>query len=380
LGIIESWCRPVKPWWTKSVPAAGKLFRLVCPAYNRNNELTELRRSAGMTNAMSHKERIDAIVTGNPVDRPGVSMWGHFFDRETSAEGLAEAMLDFQREYDWDFVKMNPRASYHGETWGCSYVYPPSADSGPKRVAPLVKNTPDWAKIERRPIESEPLAEQIRALRLIKNNVNSNTYVIETLFNPISVLARIAESDDLVLNDLRQNFDAVQPAMEAVTETFEDFVEACMAAGADGLFFSTTSWASYDRLTADEYRRFARPYDLRVLKAAHGAPFNVMHICGSNNMLFELADYPVAAFNWASTDSRNPSLGEAARRLARPPIGGISHAGVLVTGTPEQVSVEAQEAGRQVGTKRWILGPGCTASMTAPRANFKAVREAVELL
>ena len=52
------------------------------------------------------------------MDRPPVSMWRHFYAEETAADTLAEAMLGFQREYDWDFMKVNPRASYHAEDWG----------------------------------------------------------------------------------------------------------------------------------------------------------------------------------------------------------------------------------------------------------------------
>jgi len=68
-----------------------------------------------MTDQMSHRERVRASLAGEETDRPPVSMWRHFFEDETSAEGLAEAMLGFQRRYDWDFMKVNPRASYHAE-------------------------------------------------------------------------------------------------------------------------------------------------------------------------------------------------------------------------------------------------------------------------
>ena len=48
---------------------------------------------------------------------------------------------------------------------------------------------------------------------------------------------------------------------------------------------------------------------------AAGAPFNVLHVCKSRNLLFELADYPVAAFSWAATDATNPSLADALQRI-----------------------------------------------------------------
>ena len=66
---------------------------------------------------MTRRERIRKTIQGERTDRPPMSFWRHFYDREGSAKDLAEAMLEFQRKYDWDFMKVNPRASYHVEDW-----------------------------------------------------------------------------------------------------------------------------------------------------------------------------------------------------------------------------------------------------------------------
>src|SRR6476661_6305009 len=71
-------------------------------------------RRCEMTTPLSRRDRVMATVAGDPVDRPPMSFWGHFYDREQSAKDLAAATLAFRARYDWDFVKLNPRASYHG--------------------------------------------------------------------------------------------------------------------------------------------------------------------------------------------------------------------------------------------------------------------------
>jgi uroporphyrinogen decarboxylase len=76
-----------------------------------------------MAREMTHWERIRAAIKGQDVDRVPISMWRHFFTMETSSEPLAEAMLDFQSRFDWDFMKVNPRASYHVEDWGVKVKY-----------------------------------------------------------------------------------------------------------------------------------------------------------------------------------------------------------------------------------------------------------------
>ena len=64
-----------------------------------------------MKDKLSHRERIEAIMRGETPDRPAISLWRHFYHLESTAKGLAEAMLEYQKKYDWDFMKINPRAS-----------------------------------------------------------------------------------------------------------------------------------------------------------------------------------------------------------------------------------------------------------------------------
>ena len=60
---------------------------------------------------MNKRERVDAAVRGQPVDRPPISAWRHFVDQESNAADLARAMLAWYRDYDWDFLKVNPRVN-----------------------------------------------------------------------------------------------------------------------------------------------------------------------------------------------------------------------------------------------------------------------------
>ena len=72
------------------------------------------------------RKRLEDTIAGHQPDRVPVSAWGHFFTRETSAAGLADAMLEFFNRYRWDYLKVHARASYHVEGWG--FTYTPSTD------------------------------------------------------------------------------------------------------------------------------------------------------------------------------------------------------------------------------------------------------------
>ena len=101
---------------------------------------------------MTSRERVWAALRGEPVDRPPVSFWGHVYDRESSAEALVEATLDFQRELGWDWVKLNPRKHYHVEPWGVRYRY--SGAAKPTLESWPVHSPEDWGKITERPADS----------------------------------------------------------------------------------------------------------------------------------------------------------------------------------------------------------------------------------
>ncbi|MBI2562151.1 MAG: hypothetical protein HYW08_07130 [candidate division NC10 bacterium] len=61
---------------------------------------------------MTKIERVRAALAGKPVDRPPVSFWRHVPEVDHTAQGLADAMLAFQRRWDLDFIKIMSSAVY----------------------------------------------------------------------------------------------------------------------------------------------------------------------------------------------------------------------------------------------------------------------------
>jgi uroporphyrinogen decarboxylase len=328
---------------------------------------------------MNKRERVEAALLGAPVDRPPISFWRHFFEKETTAAGLAEAMLGFQDAYGWDFMKVNPRACYHAEPWGCRYQFSGQPHIDPKLLEAAVKTPEDWRKIKPLASTTGALGEQLEALRLIKEGLHGGVPFVETIFSPLSVAGRLTGSDALLLEHLRQYPARVHEALEAITATFERFASACLDVGANGVFFATTNWATYDRLTDAEYEEFGRPYDVRVLTAVEGATLNILHVCRSRNMLRKLLDYPVQAVNWATADPTNPSMAEVWHRGHRPVIGGINHVDTLQQGTPEAVRRQVHAAAEEVHHGLFI-GPGCSIPPQTPERNLRAARAAVDEL
>jgi uroporphyrinogen decarboxylase len=325
---------------------------------------------------MNRRKRVTAALRGEAVDRPPVSFWGHFYHRESSAEDLVAATLEFQTEFDWDWVKLNPRKHYHVEPWGVSYRYSGRANDKPVLEAWPVHQPADWLTITGRPPDRGALAEQVEAVSMLRSRLPADVPLIETVFTPLAILGEMVEEPDELRMHMRTHPNAVRGALEAVTGTFVPYVRSLLAAGADGIYFATVDWASRDLLSPDEYRAWARPFDLRLIAAAEGAAFNVLHVCKRRNLLLELTDYPVHAFSWAATDPLNPSLADAMPRLRGAAMGGISHDDSLTHPDPERAVAEYRRALEATGGRRWLAAPGCSIPPATPAGHLKAVRAA----
>ena len=324
--------------------------------------------------ARTKRERVLAALRGEEVDYVPVSAWGHDFLREWAAEGLAEATLQAYRRYDWDFIKVNPRASYYAEDWGCRYQPSGSASGGPPQtLATVINSAADLRGL--RPLDPSRGAygEQLAALRLIRDGLAREAPFIQTVFSPLAVASRLAGSHEPIRQYMEEAPQDLEAALAAIAETLAAYARACLDAGADGIFFASVEWGSRNYISAEQYARFGRPFDLPVLEAVQGAPFNLLHVCRNNNMLSDLLDYPVHAFHWATTGADNPSLTDILARTDKAVMGGVSHDSTILSSRPEDVAAEARAAIDATGGRRFLLAPGCSIAPTTPEANLRAM-------
>jgi len=329
---------------------------------------------------MTKKERIDAALKGEPVDLVPISFWRHFYPQERDPSLLADALLAFQREFQWDFVKVNPRASYHTEPWGNQYHYSDDPHTPPTRTAHAVHTRADWARI--RPLDiwaSEPLKQQLVLLELVKEGLQEeNVYFLHTVFSPLAIAYRLAgHSRERLIQAMEEEQEELRAALEAITQTFVAFARACIDLGASGIFFATTRLASADMMTEEQYRAFGTPYDQRVLEAVKDRPgFNLLHLCGDNVFFDALMGYPVDALSWDATLPGNPSLREGRARSGKMVVGGVSHTATLESGTEEDVAREVALGIEETGGRGYVIAPGCTFPTTTRRSLLEAALEA----
>jgi len=320
---------------------------------------------------MTSRERVLAALRGDAVDRVPGGFWGHDFLREWSAQDLTAAMVESVRTYGYDYLKVNPRATYYSEAWGCRYRASGDPLRGPDPIAWVLSEPNDLEKLRSVDGTTGAFGEQLDALRMIRAALG-DLPLVQTVFSPLSVVGRLANDRTSVLRWMTDAPVALHAALAAVTETLAAYASACPPAGADGIFFATTEWATRDVLTIDQYNTFGRAYDLPVLEAVAGAPMNVLHVCRPNNMLADLLDYPVAVFNWAVHAPGNLSLAGVLGKTDKPVMGGVDERHALLQGSPDDVRAQVREALDQTGGRRFLLAPGCSIAPNSPPENIRA--------
>lgn len=331
---------------------------------------------------MTKRERLAATIAGRPVDRLPVSLWRHFFVEETSREGLVEALAGWQRTYDWDFLKINPRASYHVEDWGNRYEPSGSEHVPPALVHCRLHAPEDFRTLERLTpgaAAAPVLTEHLKAVADLRSALGPDVPMLMTVFTPMSIAADLAGGPQDLAALIAEDPPLVHVGLRTITDTFADFAARAVAAGADGIFLATTHMATWANFTPDQYDEFGRPYDLEVLAAVRDAPLNLLHVCKPQAFVRELADYPVALLNWDTAEPSNPCLADMVGLAAgRGLVGGLNRRLFVERGWREAVLSQARTARDAMAGRPFVLGSTCTIDTHADPEAVRAVREFVD--
>jgi uroporphyrinogen decarboxylase len=324
---------------------------------------------------MDKRERLQAALTGARPDRLPVALWRHFPVDDQAPEYLAAATIEWQAVYNFDFVKVTPASSFCLKDWGIQDEWRGNPEGTRDYVRRAVSRPTDWRRL--RPLDPRrgALAGQLDCLRKVIDGVRGETPVLPTIFSPLAQAKHLA-GEARLFEHLHSEPQALRAGLETITVSTIAFIEAALAAGADGIFYAVQH-ASLRLFDVATYRQVAAAYDRRIVEAAGQGWLNILHLHGESP-IFELAlELPVQVVNWHDRHA-GPNLSEGKRRFAGAVCGGLRREETLVLGSPDRVRAEARQALRAVGGRGLILGAGCVVPILAPRANLRAARMAVE--
>jgi len=288
---------------------------------------------------------------------------------------MVQATVRFVRRWDLDFVKAMFNNWAFSVDWGTRFGDYDRSGGNVLVADYAIRDPGGWRGLRPLNVRRGALGEQVRAMKMLRQELGTDIPIVATVFSPLTVARNLA--GDEVYQHCLSHGDGVHAGLRPIAETMGDFAQACVEAGADGLFLAVQG-ATHDALPPDGFREFGLEYDLPVLeRVASRTWFNILHLCKPNLRFEEARNYPVQAVNWHDRGPTGPSLAEARKVFSGVLIGGLDHrpGGAFHSGVPQEAAAEAQDAIAQIGGERFILGPGCVMHLGTPEANVDAARE-----
>jgi uroporphyrinogen decarboxylase len=320
----------------------------------------------------THKERIQACLRSESLDRPPVALWRHFPVDDQDPRLLADAALNFQRTYDFDLVKVTPASSFCVKDWGVDDKWMGHTEGTRDYIKRIIQDPRDWESLPVLDPTAPHLAGQLDCLRYIRAELGLETPLLQTIFSPLAQSKNLAGNDTLLAH-LRLHPEAVMKGLATIAETTRRFVEACLDTGIDGVFYAIQH-AQASLLSLEEYKIFGLPYDQKSLEPAQGLWCNLLHLHG-HDVYFSLLDsLKFQIVNWHDRETY-PTLAEAQKLFPGVLCGGMRQ-DTLVYENQSEVQKEAADAIQQTNGKRFMLGTGCVVPVIASHGNIRTAREA----
>lgn len=318
------------------------------------------------------RKRLEATIAGEQTDRPPVALWRHWPGDDQDAAALAAAQLKWQRDYDWDLLKVSPASSYSVADWGLVDRWEGHIEGTRTYSHYPIQQPADWEALTTLDPSRGMLATQIEALRLIGEGLGGEVPFIMTVFSVLGQARHLAGGK--TLTHMRSHPEAFRRGLETITESTVRFLDAARATGIDGIYYAVSD-ARYPVMSREEFLSFGRPYDLRVLESVGDRWLNTVHLHGTDVAFDWAADYPAQIFNWHDRDT-DINLADGLQHIRGAASGGVSQWSIHQEG-PEQTLAEARDALEQTGGRRLLLGTGCVIMTTTPTRNIRALREFV---
>ncbi|KPK45081.1 MAG: hypothetical protein AMJ65_01090 [Phycisphaerae bacterium SG8_4] len=325
---------------------------------------------------MTPKERIYAIISGDPYDRPAVTpifmafaarFIGHTYrDYYLDGDVLAEAQLAVTRAFNIDQISAISDPWREASAYGMEFEYPPDGVGKPGDV--LIKTPDDVSLLKPFDIvNAERPKQRIESVRKMAGELGRTHSVLGWVEGPIAEYGDLRGVESTMM-DLIDKPEMFAEAGQIIVQNAIAFAVAQVEAGADMIGIGD---AAASLVTPNMYTELVLPLEKKLIEAIHEAGGAVkLHICGNISNIVEFmpqSGADIIDVDWMVSLAR-------ARELVGPDVtlcGNFNPAGALFEGNPEDVAEAARECLEAV-PDRFILMPGCEVPPATPEQNIRA--------
>jgi uroporphyrinogen decarboxylase len=313
--------------------AAGTGLALAKPVFGKTGAAT-----------LTHKERVDRALRGEDVDRPPFTFYLHY--KKPTAQLEAQDHLEFHRRYKTDIVKVMNDFDYPQSTTGKWY--------------------------ELKALDS-PYPEQLATLKIIRDGLNGDAYFIDTLYGPYMTAmilfrsqpeyAKLGEEEGekAVIPALhafqKEHPDEWHTALEAITQSTINHIQKSKEIGSSGALVSLFNTQS-NYGPVEDYNRFSRPYDKRVMDALADTKLTFLHLHNLDRAyLDQFKDFSVPVIQYSVKESGIP-IADARKIYSQTIAGGVDEIDFKKL-TVDEMREQWKSARAAAGSK-YIATPGCS--------------------
>ncbi|MFX0170788.1 MAG: uroporphyrinogen decarboxylase family protein [Candidatus Hodarchaeota archaeon] len=319
---------------------------------------------------------LKATFNRERTEKVPYSLWKHFIEADKTPEELAQAQLDFQQKFDCDLMKISPHGSYCVVDFGGILGgYRPVSGSRICERTPILSLS-DWETLEPVDPNEGEFGAQVKAVKLIHQQVENKVPTMMTIFSPFMVASKL---DIAILEHLSQDRELIKEQINMLTRLMMEFTGATLDSGSDGLFIATQHFNS--TLRQEELQDFEfQPIKSILLEITRKSTFNVLHLHGEKPYFRLATELPnVQGINWH--DQRTtPTLLEARQDFDGGLIGGLDEMNLLRTGSEEKIEQAILEIYRKYNDRGLIFAPGCVLSQDIPESNLVQVIKTINNL
>lgn len=326
---------------------------------------------------MNRKERMDAFMNNEKVDRVPLGFWHHFVSFHNHYNGDVKEIYDtivngqkkFIDDVEPDFVKIMSDGFF----------------GHPSVCKKLIQNIDDLREIESVGASHTWIDKQVEYVKEVCEHAGDDVYKFYSVFSPLQYIRLRFEEYDEDFQKFVALFKEDKDVMLAAAHNIANDIKALIhrlftETKIDGIYYSVqcVQDKSFDEALHNE---LVKPLDLLVLQYINEYTDKViLHVCGYGNYTNELSwykDYPAKVVNWA-VHTENISLAKGKEILGgKAVLGGFDNNGgtVLYDGGKEDLKQAVHAILDEAGVIGIGLGADCTIAEDIDKSRLQFIKE-----
>ena len=330
---------------------------------------------------MNHKERIDAVMNHQPVDRTPFAFvdagaWVSKHENKSYRElyhlpdGGAALIKGYMDKFDADLISgVNGAFTAPLNAFGC----PIDIDhpGNPVNTKDYIKDLPtELERLKGLDIKETLLANDYFQCMLnqcenIKKVAGDDRYLIVDIAGPFTNACVMRGTAEYMM-DLVKNKEQAAELLDIGTEICVTVMNLLIERGAD-IAFIAEPCSSGTMISPKMFKSLVIP-KLQEVKERTNFKYYICHVCGgSGKRVTPLMEAGFDAFSCDYAVDLDQALIDADGKMVI--YGNINPAGALLFDTPEDVYKEAEERIKIAAGRGYIMAPGCDMVCDAPFEN-----------